>query len=203
MVQERGEPSAFSFQRFSFLLLALALASTVSAQTPVPDPSNPQSAIRDPQSSDSSNPQSAIRNPQSPDPDALPILDPSSSDSSATNPQLQDPVKKLWEVPVPEPVTSPPDADLPTDHPTSDFRLPTSAPHPAPTSGDFRNDPIARTAMYNAQSNAAAFTNGVGGFGSLADSAFLPAFVNTKGEGFVFGPATLHHRPELRRQLRT
>ncbi len=105
----------------------------------------------------------------------------------------EDPLIKLWELPIPEPVSVTPETPTVIDNPaqaaSSSRALATTPLVPV---NDFRRDPIARTALSNARSNAASFTDGVGGIGSLVDSAFLPARMNNAGTGFVLGPATIY-----------
>jgi hypothetical protein len=179
-------------------LYYLAAVSGVSVSTATDSPASDQRAASTPNMPTDANPPAApqgIPSANSPANSVAPAPDDAPVRPDAL-PNLEDHVKKLWEVPVPEPVLTAPTAENSGD-PTEPSRIGANGGQatgePAPQAAvDFRNDPIARTAMYNAQSNAAAFTNGVGGFGSPAESAFLPALSNTAGAGFVFGPATIH-----------
>ncbi len=109
----------------------------------------------------------------------------------ATTPKPKDPLQQLWEIPSLVEAEPTPTAG-PTISPPAPITGQSEEPRiTAASSATHREtDPILRTGLNNAQTNAEAVTEGIQGF-SMQDSAFLPAKVVQPGSGLILGPATL------------
>jgi len=116
-----------------------------------------------------------------------------SPDAAQPPPKPENHLQKLWEVLTPDPI---PTSPVPTQPAAND------APAVAPADSsavsfrtDYANDAVVKTGIHNAKTGSEAWSDGVGGVGSVEDSVFLPAKKAAPGIGFRIGPVAI--RPSV------